>query len=158
MANIITSDSDSVLTEDQKHSLPLLLNMIIPPNLDKSMPGAGELDFIGYVTEFAPDQIETIQRELDILNQTAREQYQLTFANLKQNDRDSLVERLRSENAQFAQNIIVQIMACYYQDDKVVVALGMEARPPFPKGNQVESGDLSLLDPVRQRQQIYRDA
>jgi hypothetical protein len=48
-------------------------------------------------------------------------------------------------------------MACYYQDDQVVVALGMEARPPFPKGNVVEPGDLSLLDPVRARKQIYRD-
>lgn len=157
MSNLITSDS--VLTEDQRRSLPLLLNMIIPPDSDKGLPGASELNLIGYVSEFAPGQIEAIQLELDMLNQAARDQYQLTFSDLGQNDRDVLVDRLRSENAQFAQTIVVQTMACYYQDDKVVVvALGMEARPPFPKGYEVESGDLSLLDPVRQRQQIYRDA
>ena len=54
-------------------------------------------------------------------------------------------------------NIVVRTMACYYQDDKVMIALGMEARPPFPKGNEVVSGDLSLLDPVREKKQIYRD-
>jgi hypothetical protein len=34
----------------------------------------------------------------------------------------------------------------------------MEARPPYPKGYQVVQGDLSLLEPVRARGKIYRDA
>jgi hypothetical protein len=155
MSNVISPDP--VLTEDQSRSLPLLLDMIIPPDPDKGMPGAGELDLMTYVTEFVPDQIATIKQELDSLNQAARERYRRTFADLEADDRGALVEQLRSENARFAQNIAVQTMACYYQDDKVVVALGMEARPPFPKGNVVEPGDLSLLDPVRARKQIYRD-
>ena len=37
-------------------------------------------------------------------------------------------------------------------------SLGMEVRPPFPKGFQVEPGDWSLLDAVRSRPKIYRDA
>lgn len=156
MSNMTTSDS--VLTEIQSHSLPPLLNMIIPPDPEKGMPGAAELDLVSYVTEFAPDQIETMKQELDSLNQAALKQYQRTFADLGADERNALVQQLRSENAQFAQTIVVQAMTCYYQDDRVVVALGMEARPPFPKGNQVEPGDLSLLDPVRQRQQIYRNA
>ena len=132
--------------------------MIIPPDPDKGMPGAGELDFVGYVTEFEPDQMQAIRQELDMLNQQAKDQYERTFADLEQQDRDFLVDRLRSENVQFARSIVAQTMACYYQDDKVIVALGMEARPPFPKGHELESGDLSLLEPVRQRKQIYRDA
>lgn len=152
------STSDSLLTEDQSRSLLRLLNIIIPPDPNKGMPGAGELDFVGYVAEFEPGRIEAIQLELDLLNQDARDQYQRIFADLERHERDFLVDRLRSENAQFAQNVVAQTMACYYQDDKVVVALGMDASPPFPKGNEVESGDLSLLDPVRGRKQIYRDA
>jgi hypothetical protein len=34
----------------------------------------------------------------------------------------------------------------------------MEARPPFPKGHEVEQGDWSLLDPVRMRPKLYREA
>ena len=41
------------------------------------------------------------------------------------------------------------ILQCYYRDDRVVRSLGMEPRPPFPKGFEVEQGDWSLLDPVR---------
>ena len=131
--------------------------MIIPPNKEKGMPGAGELGFVHYVREFASDQIEAIKSELDMLGQESQDQYNSTFAALSQNEREFLVDLQRKKNAQFAQSIVVQTMACYYQDDKVMIALGIEARPPFPKGNEVTSGDLSLLNPVRERKQIYRD-
>jgi hypothetical protein len=39
----------------------------------------------------------------------------------------------------------------------VLEAIGMEARAPFPKGFEVEPGDLSLLDPVRRRGRVYRE-
>ncbi len=148
---------DSVLTGEQSRSLPLLLNMIIPPDKEKGMPGAGELDFVSYICEFEPNQIEAIQRELNILEQESQRQYKNTFADLDPIDRERLVDQLRKLNAQFAQTIVVQTMACYYQNDQVVIALGMEVRPPFPKGNEVIAGDLSLLDPVRERAQLYRD-
>ena len=47
---------------------------------------------------------------------------------------------------------------CYYRDDRVMRSLDMEARPPFPKGFDVEQGDWTLLDPVRSRPKLYRDA
>jgi hypothetical protein len=37
-------------------------------------------------------------------------------------------------------------------------SLGMEPRPPFPLGFAVEDGDWSLLEAVRARPQLYRDA
>ena len=40
----------------------------------------------------------------------------------------------------------------------VMRSLGMEPRPLFPKGFEVEQGDWSLLDPVRARPKLYRDA
>ena len=59
MTNVIISDS--FLTKEQSRSLPLLLNMIIPPDKEKDMPGAGELDFVGYVSEFEPGQMYYVQ-------------------------------------------------------------------------------------------------
>ena len=48
------------------------------------------------------------------------------------------------------------VLLCYYRDDRVMVSLGLELRPPFPKGHVVEQGDWSLLDPVRTRQPFWR--
>jgi hypothetical protein len=50
------------------------------------------------------------------------------------------------------------VLQCYYRDDRVVISLGLEARPPFPLGHTLEQGDWSLLDPVRKRAKMWRDA
>lgn len=50
------------------------------------------------------------------------------------------------------------ILQCYYRDDRVVRSLGLEPRPPFPKGHTLEQGDWSLLDPVKKRPKMWRDA
>lgn len=49
------------------------------------------------------------------------------------------------------------VLQCYYRDDRVVSALGLEPRPPFPQGHALEQGDWSLLDPVRNRSRMWRD-
>jgi len=55
--------------------------------------------------------------------------------------------------AELIQTLTVQ---CYYRDARVMRALNIENRPPFPDGYTQEPNDLSLLDPVRQRGEIYR--
>ena len=37
-----------------------------------------------------------------------------------------------------------------------LVSLGLEVRPPFPKGRVLEQGESSLLDPVRARNPFWR--
>lgn len=49
------------------------------------------------------------------------------------------------------------VLQCYYRDDRVLHALGIEPRAPFPKGNVVPQGDWSLLDQVKQRAPFWRD-
>jgi hypothetical protein len=49
------------------------------------------------------------------------------------------------------------VLGAYYRDDRVLVALGHEARAPFPKGYEVEQGDWSLLEAVKQRPTFWRD-
>ena len=50
------------------------------------------------------------------------------------------------------------VVQCYYRDDRVMLSLGIEPRPPFPQGHMIEQGDWSLLDPVRARAQMWRVA
>jgi hypothetical protein len=49
------------------------------------------------------------------------------------------------------------VLQCYYRDDRVLEAVGLEARAPFPKGHVLEQGDWSLLDVVRERSPLWRD-
>jgi hypothetical protein len=54
--------------------------------------------------------------------------------------------------------VVAAVIQCYYLDDRVMRSLGLEPRSPFPQGFEVEQGDWSLLDPVRARPKIWRDA
>lgn len=148
--------SDSLLTGEQRRTLELLANMIVPADPERGMPGAGEIDLPVYLAEFARDAVEPIRAELDELNETARAWAGSGFTELDEASRQKLIEQLRAGDAQYARNVVVQVLCCYYQDERVVRALGVESTPPFPAGNDVDMGDLSLLDPVRERADVYR--
>lgn len=66
--------------------------------------------------------------------------------------------RLRQSHGAAFAVVIAAVAQAYYRDDRVMLALGMEARPPFPKGHQTIEGDWGLLDVVRHRPSIWRAA
>ena len=94
---------------------------------------------------------------MERLDAQARAQQGESFATLDEAARQTLLEKMRAAEPDFMDRLAQQTVACYYQQDRVMVAIGMEARPPFPLGYQVEAGDLSLLDPVRARGRVYRE-
>jgi hypothetical protein len=55
-----------------------------------------------------------------------------------------------------SQMLTIAIMQAYYQDSRVLQSLGLDARPPFPAGHEVEAGDWTLLEPVQRRGPFYR--
>lgn len=59
----------------------------------------------------------------------------------------------------FAASMIVRSASALHKrnSDRVLHAIGLEPRAPFPKGHIVEQGDWSLLDPVRTRPPFWRD-
>ncbi len=80
------------------------------------------------------------------------------FVELSEAERKTLVDEQRARAPQFMHRLAMETLACYYQHDRVLAGLGQEARAPYPKGYEVAPGDLSLLDPVRARGKLYRDA
>ena len=54
--------------------------------------------------------------------------------------------------------VAMAVIQAYYRDDRVMRSLNLEPRPAFPKGYAVPEGDFTLLDPVRARGRIWRDA
>lgn len=73
-------------------------------------------------------------------------------------DSEQLLDRLEQDARfrSFYQVLTIAIMQAYYQDGRVLESLGMDPRPPFPAGHEVESGDWALLEPVQGRGPLYR--
>ena len=154
MSNIIASNI--FLSENENRTLMALLELIIPADIDRGMPSAADLDFVRYLEEFASKEIPAIKNELETLNNTAKEETGNPFFKLGNEEQCEFCNQQRETNRRFVRAILVQTLNCYYQDDKVLTALGRKSGAPFPEGNEVLQGDLSLLDPVRKRGNIYR--
>jgi len=153
-----TQDSNTPLSRAQHETLTVVLNLIIPPSDDGRMPGAAEYDVWGYIRDAASSLAAVIPKQLDQLDRHARGRLGKRLASLNEHDAQAMVDEIRAVEPEFMADLARQTVCCYYQQDRVLTAVGMEARPPFPKGYEVKSGNLSLLDPVRRRGKVYRDA
>ena len=150
--------SDGVLTAAQREILRAVLDMIIPVSEDGRFPSAAEVDVLEHIRESQSHLLPALREDLGRLDRLAAEHSGTAFAHLTESDRIRVMDEIRSAEPGFLKDLALQTATRYYQDDRVLRALGMEARPPFPKGYEVVSGDLSLLDPVRKRGKLYRDA
>ncbi len=151
-------DQGDKLTAVQRAILDEVLNLIVPPSANGRMPGAAEVGVPDYLYAEAADALPGLRVELDELERLARARFTRGFAELQHAEQRSLVDEQRKREPLFMQRLAMETLASYYQHDRVLAGLGLEARPPYPKGHEVPQGDLSLLDPVRARGKIYRDA
>ncbi len=152
------ADPAQAFSAAQRARLDLVLDLIVPPSADGRMPGAAEVGVPAYLLAEAADALPELLQELEQLERRALERFARGFAQLGRGERQTLIAELRAQAPSFMSRLAMETLACYYQHERVLAGLGREARPPYPKGYQVAQGDLSLLDPVRARGRIYRDA
>jgi hypothetical protein len=142
-----------MLSADQCRSLRCLAEMMIPASAEYGVPSAGDdAIFADILRSFGRDA-EHVLAVLRTLDEMAGG----VFADLEPARREAFAARLHDSAGQsliYLERIILQ---CYYRDDRVMRSLGLEVRPPYPKGFEVEQGDWSLLDPVRARRKLYRE-
>ena len=150
--------SDNPLTTEQRDVLAIVLDLIVPASTDGRRPSAADVDVLGHIRATESGTLDNLGAELDRLDAEARERHGEGFASLDREMRRALVDDIRAAEPSFMRNVAIQTVTCYYQDDRVLEAIGLEARPPFPKGYEVPSGDLTLLDPVRKRGRVWREA
>src|ERR1700677_3769688 len=135
------------LSTAEQDTLRALVGVIIPASVEYAVPAADDpeilADIVASIGHDAP-VICALLRDLDIRSPRA-------FMDLDPAARQELTEKfLKSDDTRLGALIRV-VLQCYYRDTRVMQSLGMEARPPFPKGFTVEQGDWTLLEPVRRR-------
>lgn len=149
--------TDSPLNETQRGIFLALLEMIVPASADGRKPSAAEVDVLGYIVAREADFLPTLREELEAVEDRAQEKTGRAFLDLTAAEQQRLVADVRTEAPMFLRGLALHTVTSYYQDDRVLEALGLEARPPFPQGHVVDAGDLALLNPVRRRAPFYRE-
>ncbi len=76
------------------------------------------------------------------------------FAGMSQDEREAPINDYCAGGGCLAATLGRVILGAYYRDDRVLVAIGHEARAPIPQGLRSGTGDWSLLDPVRRPAEV----
>lgn len=153
--------SDHPIAATERVVLNRLLDLMIPASRDGRMPAAGALDLYAERGRLDEAAIAVLRTGLRGLDELARRRQGTAFVELDDRRAMLLVDEYRADAEAFFGLFVVQSVARYYQHDRVMAALGLEPRPPWPKGHEVPEGDWSLLDPVleraRARGNLYRE-
>lgn len=153
MANEQTTDAPR-LTEAEQRALRCVAGMMIPASAEYRVPGADDDLIFADILRSTGRDTEAIARALADLETRGGG----NFADFDPARQLAVTDGWRAAAGPDFKLLQRLVLQCYYRDDRVMLSLGMEARPPFPKGYVVEQGDWSLLDPVRARPKLWRDA
>ena len=145
---------DSPLTPAQRDDLRTIAGMIIPASVEFDVPGADDPAIQADIVATLGRDARLVREALDELARLAG----LPLAGLDPARREAVAVELRAKGGAAVATLTRVVLQCYYRDDRVVRSLGLEPRPPYPKGHVLEEGDWSLLDPVRARPPIWRRA
>jgi hypothetical protein len=144
--------NDPTLTEAEIADLRCLAGVIIPASTKYGVPGADDGTIFADIVNSIGRDRNDVRAALGTLRTLAGG----PFTVLDTARRGEVAAMLRADGGAAVGVLARLVLLCYYRDDRVMVSLGLEARPPFPKGHELEQGDWSLLDPVRARKPFWR--
>jgi hypothetical protein len=144
--------NDQTLTEAEIADLRCLAGVIIPASTKYGVPGADDDTILADIVNSIGRDRNEVRAALAKLRTLAGG----AFAALDAAHRSEVAVKLRADGGSPLGVLTRLVLLCYYRDDRVMVSLGLETRPPFPKGHVLEQGDWSLLDPVRVRKPFWR--
>jgi hypothetical protein len=142
------------LTPAQCEDLRAVAAIMIPASNEFDVPGADDPAIQADMLATLGRDAAPVRAALDALAQIAG----APFASLDPERREAAAMELRATGGPAVAALTRIVLQCYYRDDRVVRSLGLEPRPPYPKGHVLEEGDWSLLDPVRARPPFWRRA
>ena len=153
---MIMTSNNSILSDDQRAMLAAVLNRIVPAA--GNMPAAGDLGIAGFVESVAAGSSGKRRTLMDGLVQIelAASDRGGSFADLPEAAQIDALRSVEASSPEFFQELVTQTYRGYYTNEAVCGGLGY--RPPNREDYDPLPFDESLLEPVRQRGQVWTNA
>ena len=135
-----------------------VLDRIIPAN--ETMPGAGQIA-VAYLDDIvgrSPRLKRSFGAGLSHIELYAHGTYSQDFHILSDEQKDAVLSQVETDQPEFFEALVRQTYNAYYTDARIIELLGLEARPPQPRGHQLERGDFGPIENVKNRGIAYRQA
>jgi hypothetical protein len=146
-------DPETELTPAERRDLRRLAGLMVPASSEYGVPGADDAAIFADIVRSLGRDRNAVRHALAMLREIAAGD----FADLDAAKAEAAAMTVLGREGPVITALGRAVLQCYYRDDRVLRALGREARAPFPKGHVLEPGDWSLLDAVRGRPRMWRD-
>lgn len=140
---------------NKKLAFSILLDTIIPPNIEIGIKGGSSID----LEEILGTKEYTIiaDKFSSLIIETANENHIRDLELLSIENLQKIIQKTKIKNFRFFNYIASLITEFYYLNKENRQALNLKTLPPFPEGNIIEDIDLTILEPVFNRGKIYRN-
>ena len=145
--------SQTALSPAEHRDLGDIAGTMIPASAAWGVPGADDPAILADIVKSVGRDLRLVREALAAIGAKSGG----AFATLDCDQQEALINAYYKTGSAAAVALGRVILAAYYRDDRVLLALGLEARAPFPKGHDLEQGDWSLLAAVRGRPPFWRD-
>jgi len=148
------------LSDDELRDLSALLDEVIPPGADGRMPGAGAIGLGERIAREVSGNaalLDTVRSGIASLDRVARGEHGAPFGELPSDARKRVLAQVTETEPALMPTLAFPTYIAYYEHPSVLSALGLDPRPPHPKGYGLEPFDPTLLEGVRQRARSYRE-
>lgn len=144
-------------TQTQRTLLDAILDELVPPSNDGTIPGAGALgvaDFLPTADAYAPNPVETTQAVMMALGDS--------FVEMTRPEKVAALHLIETQQPDAFATLVRLTYMGYYSRPDTRPLFGVGAHPVHPQGYPVPREDEALMDelttPVRARGKVYRDA
>ena len=128
-----------------------IVDLLIPAN--KNLPSPTKINVVEHIDDALSNTSATRRIFVESLGDINNKQF-LSLSKMEQID---LLEKYELSNGTFFSQLLRHTYNAYYTNPIVVAGIGMTGKPPQPMGYTLEKGNLTLLDKVIKKGQIWRN-
>lgn len=147
------------MSQAQRELATQVLDSLVPGRGD--LPGAGAIGVAGYLDRAGGGSLtlrRTLTDLLTAIEAACHSKFTKQFADLDGDRRTTVLQQVESDHGPDFTELLRRTYAGYYSDPAVLSAIGIDARPPQPRGFFIAPFDPAVLEGVRKRDRLYRDA
>jgi hypothetical protein len=155
-----TTQPLTFFSQAQASLVEALADILIPPQ--GSAPGAGQAGGVVFIDREVRRSPELRRLFLDGLHKielSSHARDSKPFVDLPEKAKVSVLQSIETSEPIFFEALIRMVYGSYYTNAEVLKKLGFPHEAPQPKGYKLEQGQtLSLMEKVKARKKLYRDA
>jgi hypothetical protein len=132
-----------------------ILDTMLPGDSALGMPSASKIDFDTYLKQH---RLTNLSLDfIRMLDKVCEDKTGKSFIELDSTQRMQAINACKLVDVRMFSEIVGHLLKAYYTSPIVLTKIRSGSVPPFPNGNLIAEDDWSILEPVYERGQIFRE-